>query len=98
MPEINRPPNAVSICHELYQFSSGDCKDAWSAALSADSFSDRSFHEQDGEAPSKVDQSVGSNHALHAAGQHQKAMRLVLDSLDRTTLTLLKRLKNDSSS
>ncbi|MEC8738159.1 MAG: beta-ketoacyl synthase N-terminal-like domain-containing protein [Planctomycetota bacterium] len=97
LPEISRPPNAISISHELYQYSNDDRRDAWSAALSADSSSDRSFSEQDGEAKSTVHHPVGSNHPLTVAGQHQQAMRRVLDSLDQNTLMLLKRLKKDST-
>ena len=97
LPEIVRPSNAVSISHELHQFSSEDYKAAWSSALCSEPTSDFSSSGQEHVASQTSAQLSVQGNPLNAVGQHQQAMRRVLDSLDRNTLILLDRMKNDSS-
>ena len=97
LPEIVRPSNAVSISHELHQFSSEDYKAAWSSALCSEPTSDFSSSDQEHVASQTSAQLSVQGNPLNAVGQHQQAMRRVLDSLDRNTLILLDRMKNDSS-
>ncbi|HAO65749.1 MAG TPA: hypothetical protein DCR17_03555 [Verrucomicrobiales bacterium] len=97
LPEIVRPSHAVSISHELYQFSSEDYKAAWSSASCSEPSSDCSSSDQEYVAPQTSTKTLVPGNPLNAIAQHQQAMRRVLDSLDRNTLILLDRMKNDSS-
>ena len=97
LPDIVRPPNAVSISHELHQYSSDDLKAAWSAVSSAEPNSDVSIADVKCVSPQALDQSVIPGNSLSAVSQHQQAMRRVLDSLDRNTRILLAKLSNSES-
>ena len=101
LPQTVRPPHAISISHELYQFSSDDYKAAWQASLVSNSDS-VPIHQHN---PSVVNGTLTGSHApstnvshisQEAVTQHQQAMRRALESLDKNTLRILNRInKND---
>lgn len=100
LPHITRPPNAVSIPHDLHQFSSEDYKAAWQAASISDNGSISSVEKVVVSNDSNVTNqpSPSSSSKIVAKGvvsEHQEVMRRVLDSLDRNTLLMLQRLKSD---
>jgi acyl transferase domain-containing protein len=91
LPEIERPPAAVSINHTFHRFKADDYKKAWSEAGTAIP-----------DVPSQPDLSTSmilplpnvprSSVSLEVLRQHQQLMRSTLDSMEHNTCLILDRL------
>ena len=94
LPQTVRPPHAISIVHELYQYSSDDYKAAWKASSvsNPDSFSSpqqNTLVENGTSDSSHAPASNVSHISQEAVFHHQQAMRRTLESLDKNTLRIL---------